>query len=237
MLRRLSQDIRLRPLRKRSISDSNLNRFAPSFVNNISTNIQDVLDFKSKCEYHTIEEREEEMDDELITTEEKLNNNKVTLRHRQTGSNYSSLTRSRKSGFVAIGSQVCNSLTKFVGSRMSLKRQTYQPNDPRQLIVAIRNQDINRVRYILETYPVDVNGNDSKGVTAVHEAALDGQCDMIILLLQYHAEVNKKDHEGFTCLDYAVYGGHFECAQYLIQHGAAIKSIQDGMRSSFKDNH
>ena len=58
---------------------------------------------------------------------------------------------------------------------MSLKKRTYQPNDPRQLIFAIRNRDFSRVQYLLESYPVDVNGHDSKGVTAIHEAALDGQ--------------------------------------------------------------
>ena len=232
MPRRLS-----RAIRKRSISDSNLHRFAPKFVRNISTNIQDVLDLKSKSEYNTIEEEEEEKEEiEERTTKEKLCEDKPLLPQGETGSNYPSLIRGRKSGFVAIGSQVCNSLSKFVGSHMSLKRRTYQPNDPRQLIVAIRNQDINRVRYILETHPVDVNGNDSKGVTAVHEAALDGQCNMIILLLQYRAAINKKDHEGFTCLDYAVFGGHFECARYLIEQGAAIRSIQDGMCTYYKDD-
>ena len=231
MPRRLSQDFRLRPLRKRSISDSNLNRFAPNFVNNLSTNIQDVLDCKNKSEYHTIEEYDERRN-------ETQNDGKPKIRMGGRGveNDFISSNRKRKSGFVAIGSSVRNSLSRFVGNRMSLKRQTYQPNDPRQLIFAIRNQDINRVQYILDTCPVDVNGNDSKGVTAVHEAALDGQWDIITLLLRYNAEINKKDNQGLTCLDYAVFGGHFECAQYLINNGAFVESVTDGMPTYFNDN-
>ena len=88
----------------------------------------------------------------------------------------------------------------------------------------------------MDTCPVDVNGCDSKGVTAVHEAALDGHWDVLILLLQHEAEVNKKDNQGLTCLDYAVFGGHFECAQYFIDNGATTAGVRDGMPTYFTCN-
>ena len=135
--------------------------------------------------------------------------------------------RKRKNGFSSF------SLTKFMTGKIRMRSQTYEPDDPRQLIMAIRNRDINRVRYILEQCPVDVNGPNSKGVTAVHEAALDGQCNIIQLLLQYRADVNRTDVDGLTCLDYAVYGGHFECATLLIGEGATVKNVRDGIPSFF----
>jgi len=119
---------------------------------------------------------------------------------------------------------------------MALKRRNYEADDPRQLIFAIRNRDFNRVQYILDNCPVDVNGYNSKGVTAVHEAALDGQCNIIELLLQHDAKVNQTDSDGLTCLDYAVFGGHFECASYLISSGATTSNVRDGIPSYFKTN-
>ena len=130
--------------------------------------------------------------------------------------------RKRKTGF---------SLFKF-----SSRKRAFEPNDPRQLICAVRHRDLNRVRFILDNSPEGiVNGTDSKGVTAVHEAALDGQMDMLNLLLQHKANVKLSDKDGFTCLDYAVYGGHFECAKYLIGNGASVNNVQDGVLT-FKGN-
>jgi len=137
--------------------------------------------------------------------------------------------RKRKTGLTSF------SLTKFLTGKTRSRLRSFEPDDPRQLIMAIRNRDINRVRYILEQCPVDVNGCNSKGVAALHEAALDDQCNIIELLLQYEANVNQKDHDGLTCLDYAVVGGHFECASYLIDNGASVGGVMNGMPTYF--NH
>ena len=142
--------------------------------------------------------------------------------------------RKRKSGLTSVGTQMYNSLTKLVGSHMSVRRLRSKTfNEVPQLIVAIRNQDINRVQFLLDT-TLNVNVSDRKGVTPLHEASLDGNIEIMKLLLQYHAEVNKKDDEGYTCLDYAVYGGHFDCAQLLIENGANVESVQNGMKTNFE---
>ena len=133
----------------------------------------------------------------------------------------------RKTGLTSF------SLTKFLTGKTRSRLRSFEPDDPRQLIIAIRNRDINRVRYILKQCPVDVNGCNSKGVAALHEAALDDQCNIIELLLQYEANVNQKDHDGLTCLDYAVVGGHFECASYLIDNGASVGGVMNGMPTYF----
>merc|ERR1711962_1405901 len=141
----------------------------------------------------------------------------------------SPIHRKRKTGLSSF------SLTKFLTGKTRSRLRSFEPDDPRQLIMAIRNRDINRVRYILEQCPVDVNGCNSKGVAALHEAALDDQCNIIELLLQHEANVNQKDHDGLTCLDYAVVGGHFECASYLIDNGASVGGIANGMPTYFND--
>lgn len=204
-------------------------------MSNKSTNIGDVLDCKSKDEYFKqLYDDDEVMSDSDLSRKWSNESEGSTCSTTSTGSTSTGpprgSARKRKIGFSSF------SLSRFVGSRMSLKRRTYQPNDPRQLIIAIRNRDFGKVRYLLESYPVDVNGHDSKGVTAVHEAALDGQVYIIELLLQHNSEVNLVDGDGLTCLDYAVFGGHFECAQFLIDHGATVSSVKDGVPIYLKSN-
>ena len=143
----------------------------------------------------------------------------------------------RKNGFTGLVPQVCNDIARFVGTKVQVKRtpssSSVSANDPTLLICAIRSRSISRVRNILETSDVDVNGKDSKGVTALHEAAICGQYETIKLLLNYDVTVDQEDNEGYTCLDYAVIGGHFECAQYLINCGASVTNIRDGVPSYF----
>ena len=130
---------------------------------------------------------------------------------------------------VTIGSNVCNNVSYLVGTWLSLKR--HQTNSPRQLILAIRNRDISRIRFVLDTCHVDANSCNSQGLTAIHEAALAGHWDIVSILLEYGADVNMKDKDGYTCLDYAVFGGHFDCARFLIEKGALVDTVENGMRS------
>ena len=196
--------------RKRSNSDGYLN-IRPNFIQSLSTNTLDVLDCKSKDEYSSFQEEEET----------KLPNQ-----------------RSRKSGFIGYVPQVCSDLARFVTTRMSLKRRSstsfdLHVNKNLPLRFAIRNGDVDRVQYILETSDIDVNFNDHNGITAIHEAAINGYSEIIKLLLDHDAEINKQDNEGFTCLDYAVYGGHFECSTYLINCGATEDNVRNGIPYSY----
>ena len=125
--------------------------------------------------------------------------------------------------------QVCTDIARYVGTKMSMKRRVSSDDDPKPLICAIRNRDINRVRQILETQPLNVNDRDEKGITAMHEAAICGQCETIKLLIRYNAQINKEDNEGFTSVDYAVFGGHFDCAKFLIDKGASVTNIRNGV--------
>ena len=162
-----------------------------------------------------------------------------------TPAHHSSHKLNRKNAFKSRVPQMCNDIARFVenkvlvkkslsGSFSSLTTPSCTPKDGNtSLINAIRSRSINRVRLLLETQPVDVNLRDAKGVTAMHEAAICGQCDTLQLLVRHNATLTAKDNEGLTCLDYAVFGGHFECAKYLIDCGASVENIRNGVPTHF----
>lgn len=218
-------------LRKRSISESELHRLTILF-DKPSTATKTVHNRKTHCLGIREEEECDGAEENSVIEEEREVNkentrksdiNKDDIKKELQQDQQPQTQRKRKNGFSSF------SLAKFMTGKIRTRTQSYEPDDPRQLILAIRNRDINRVHYILDNCPVDVNGCNSKGVTPLQEAALDGQFNIIELLLQYNAEVNQTDGDGLTCLDYAVFGGHFECASYLIGKGATVSSVRDGM--------
>ena len=51
-------------------------------------------------------------------------------------------------------------------------------------------------------------GQDEGGFTSLMEAALNGQLDMVELLMRHGADPFMKDHDGKTAADHARAGGH-----------------------------
>ena len=93
---------------------------------------------------------------------------------------------------------------------------------------AVRKQDTERVIELASQHDTNINGANQKGITSLHEAAIDGNFVCLKILVSHGADVNRTDYEGFTPLDYAVFGGNFECASYLIEKGAGVDRIRDG---------
>ncbi|KAI8505607.1 hypothetical protein Bbelb_167960 [Branchiostoma belcheri] len=60
----------------------------------------------------------------------------------------------------------------------------------------------------------------SDGLTALHQAALDGNIDFVKLLVRHGAKVNCQDEDGWTPLHAAVAEGHPQVARFLIRSGA-----------------
>merc|ERR1712013_378548 len=253
-----THDFRMRPMRKRSISDSHINFLTSSFArgkshtnnnNNINNNNNNINNNNNNTHnnnnnnnnnsddflpYPDIQERRE--DEDFFTRDDEEDGEGVGDHGRRWSGgsadsadsrNTSPTVRKRKHGLMSF------SLSKLVaGAGISLKRRTsppIDPTDPRKLIAAIRSRDVGRVRYVLDTLPVNVNGCNSAGVSGLHEAALDGQQEIVQILLQHQADINVTDKDGLTCLDYAVFGGHFECARFLIENGATVCNVRDGM--------
>ncbi|CAH1262318.1 PPP1R27 [Branchiostoma lanceolatum] len=58
------------------------------------------------------------------------------------------------------------------------------------------------------------------GLTALHQAALDGNIDFVKLLVRHGAKVNCQDEDGWTPLHAAVAEGHPQVARFLLRSGA-----------------
>ena len=93
---------------------------------------------------------------------------------------------------------------------------------------AVRKSDTERVIELMANQRTNIDGAGQSGITALHEAAIDGNFICLKILISYGADINGSDCEGFTPLDYAVFGGNFECAAYLIEKGAKEDHIKDG---------
>ena len=95
---------------------------------------------------------------------------------------------------------------------------------------AVRRSDIERVRKLLTTNKdININATNIRGITALHEAAIDGNCPMLKLLIEFGADINVEDNEGYNALDYAVCGGDFECASHLVNSGASEARVRNGL--------
>lgn len=75
--------------------------------------------------------------------------------------------------------------------------------------------------------PLDeIQNNAVINETALHEAALNGQYEVVKDLLSADADVNVLDPDGRTALMYATFNGHLEIAEILIDSGTEI-NLQD----------
>ena len=118
--------------------------------------------------------------------------------------------------------------------RTSSNSSTTSPLDG-SLRSAVRDVDIDRVIELLANQHLEINGAGQNGITALHEAAVDGNINIMKALVDHGAKINVYDSEGFTPLDYAVFGGNFECASYLIENGAKDDRVRDGQISYHDD--
>merc|ERR1711872_886223 len=104
------------------------------------------------------------------------------------------------------------SLSKLADTTKSaIHRTTHRATYARELILAIRHEDYERVRHILEAHPVDVNECNTKGVSPLHEAAIDGHTDIVQLLLKHNALINQADKDGLTSRLRSIWGSFRVC--------------------------
>ena len=78
----------------------------------------------------------------------------------------------------------------------------------------------------IETARPDVNAKDKYGVTALIDASLKGQREIVELLILEGADLNARDNQGDTALMNAALKGRIEIVELLISNGADV-SVKD----------
>lgn len=85
------------------------------------------------------------------------------------------------------------------------------------LLNAIKNNNINQVRELLEQYDdIDINRLASNGWAPIHSASYYGFTEILIEILGKKADANILNKEGWTALHLATYKGNEEAVKILI---------------------
>ena len=87
------------------------------------------------------------------------------------------------------------------------------------LVLAAREKSDKVAAVLLDNPKTKVDAEDSAGENALMLAALNGDVDLVKLLITKGAEVNKK---GWTALHYAAANGHDEIAKLLLGYSAYV---------------
>lgn len=91
------------------------------------------------------------------------------------------------------------------------------------LHLSAKNGDLSKLNSLLES-GIDVNQQDSNGVTALHNSASQGHSEITKTLLAKGAEVDPRTKNSQTPLIYAVQQGHLEVVKLLLAHGADVNA-------------
>uniref|UniRef100_A0A667XR96 Protein phosphatase 1, regulatory subunit 12C n=1 Tax=Myripristis murdjan TaxID=586833 RepID=A0A667XR96_9TELE len=70
-----------------------------------------------------------------------------------------------------------------------------------------------------------INCANADGITALHQACIDGSMEMVSFLLAQGANVNQVDSEGWTPLHVAASCGHVDIADFLLQESASLSAV------------
>uniref|UniRef100_A0A8C5FYR4 cGMP-dependent protein kinase interacting domain-containing protein n=1 Tax=Gouania willdenowi TaxID=441366 RepID=A0A8C5FYR4_GOUWI len=70
-----------------------------------------------------------------------------------------------------------------------------------------------------------INCANADGITALHQACIDGSMEIVSFLWDHGANINQVDNEGWTPLHVAASCGYPEIADFLLQHGASLTAV------------
>ncbi|XP_056634702.1 protein phosphatase 1 regulatory subunit 12A isoform X7 [Diorhabda carinulata] len=73
----------------------------------------------------------------------------------------------------------------------------------------------------------DINTANVDGLTALHQACIDDNLDMVEFLVENGADVNRGDNEGWTPLHATASCGFLSIAKYLIEKGAHVAAVNN----------
>jgi ankyrin repeat protein len=96
------------------------------------------------------------------------------------------------------------------------------------LVWAIKNGDLDRVRELVESGNHDVNAAVD-GRCPLHFAADYGQVEVIEYLVGRKADMESKDKHGISVILAAIWEGHTKCVKFLVEKGCSkTGSAPDG---------
>ena len=87
---------------------------------------------------------------------------------------------------------------------------------------AVRSGNMGELRRILEDRHgkgVNINTYDQEGQTALHQSCLDGNLELVKLLVKFGADIRLANRDGWSPLHIATWGGHQDIALYLVNGG------------------
>ncbi|KAM7151467.1 caskin-1 isoform 3-T3 [Macrochelys suwanniensis] len=108
-----------------------------------------------------------------------------------------------------------------------------------ELMQAVKAEDVGAVQKLLQrpkpgkakllgsAKKVNVNFQDTDGFSALHHAALNGNTELISLLLEAQAAVDIKDNKGMRPLHYAAWQGKKEPMKMVLKAGSAVNVQSD----------
>ncbi|XP_066139656.1 protein phosphatase 1 regulatory subunit 12A isoform X5 [Euwallacea fornicatus] len=73
----------------------------------------------------------------------------------------------------------------------------------------------------------DINTANVDGLTALHQACIDDNLDMVEFLVEHGADVNRGDNEGWTPLHATASCGLMYIAKYLIEKGGDVAAVNN----------
>uniref|UniRef100_A0ABM5EZ75 Caskin-1 isoform X3 n=1 Tax=Pogona vitticeps TaxID=103695 RepID=A0ABM5EZ75_9SAUR len=108
-----------------------------------------------------------------------------------------------------------------------------------ELMQAVKAEDVGAVQKLLQrpkpgkakllgsAKKVNVNFQDTDGFSALHHAALNGNTELILLLLEAQAAVDIKDNKGMRPLHYAAWQGKKEPMKLVLKAGSSVNVQSD----------
>ncbi|XP_032984085.1 protein phosphatase 1 regulatory subunit 12C isoform X2 [Rhinolophus ferrumequinum] len=70
-----------------------------------------------------------------------------------------------------------------------------------------------------------LDSTNADGISALHQACIDENLEVVQFLVEQGATVNQADNEGWTPLHVAASCGYLDIARYLLSHGANIAAV------------
>ncbi|KAM4650881.1 protein phosphatase 1 regulatory subunit 12C isoform 1-T1 [Discoglossus pictus] len=70
-----------------------------------------------------------------------------------------------------------------------------------------------------------IDSTNTDGISALHQACIDENLEVVEFLVNHGANVNQSDNEGWTPLHVAASCGYMEIAEYLLKHSANIAAV------------